>query len=205
VHYLPLQPRHWMRRCDIAASSRMARARRTVSRSAVGGGGWLAQRAEMPRGSDRLYAGPWPRNLGTRAYVSGATAQHTGGSRRRVVDAVQAVCAAECRSVLDEVPPPPALTSRTWARNFNLNKGFRRLEQHGAYRRSKLRSKVLDRRCRCSVQSGISRSDRKPALTTAESARLGAMYSVVASDSVTACMKAKYHFASGAVYGHSRR
>jgi len=32
-------------------------------------------------------------------------------------------------------------------------------------------------------------------LTTAESARLGAMYSVVASDSVTACMNAKYHFA----------
>jgi hypothetical protein len=96
---------------------------------------------------------------------------------------------------LDDLPPPPALTSRAWARNLNLTKSY------GA----------LDSTVRTPAQTeiGLFWTDNAPAqysralralivsqgLDIGESARLAAMTSVAASDSITACFNAKYHFA----------
>jgi hypothetical protein len=96
---------------------------------------------------------------------------------------------------LGEVHPPLALTSETWVRNFNRTKDF------GA-----LNSSV---RTAPQTEIGLFWTDNAAAqysrafrgliasqgLDTAAAARLGAMYSVAASDAGTACMNAKYHFA----------
>ena len=96
---------------------------------------------------------------------------------------------------LSEVPAPPALTSRAWAVNFNLTKDY------GA-RNSTVRTAQqteIGRFWTDDAAAQYSRAFRalvvSEHLNTAESARLGAMYSVSASDSVTACFNAKYHFA----------
>lgn len=96
---------------------------------------------------------------------------------------------------LADVPPPPALSSRVWARNFNLTKDY------GA----------LNSTLRTAKQTEIGRfwSDHPMAqysrafrylvstqrLNTAEAARLAAMSNVVFADSLAACFSAKYHFA----------
>jgi hypothetical protein len=96
---------------------------------------------------------------------------------------------------LADVAPPLTLTSAAWARDFNLTKDY------GA----------LNSTVRTSAQTEIglfwtdnaaaqdSRSFRalvaSQSLDTAAAARLGAMYTVAASDAGTACMNAKYHFA----------
>jgi hypothetical protein len=96
---------------------------------------------------------------------------------------------------LADIPPPPALTSAAWARDFNLTKDY------GA-----LNSSV---RTAAQTEIGLFWTDNAAAqysrafrgllatqgLDTAASARLAAMYSVAASDAGTACMNAKYHFA----------
>jgi hypothetical protein len=96
---------------------------------------------------------------------------------------------------LDDLPPPPALTSKTWARNFNLTKSY------GA-----LNSTV---RTAAQTEIGLFWTDNAAAqysralrgliasqgLDIADSARLAAMTSVAASDAITACFNAKYHFA----------
>ena len=96
---------------------------------------------------------------------------------------------------LAEVPAPPALTSFEWALNFNLTKDY------GAQN-----STV---RTASQTEIGLFYTDEAAAmfsrslrglitsrnLSTADSARMAAMFYVAASDSVTACMNAKYHFA----------
>jgi hypothetical protein len=95
---------------------------------------------------------------------------------------------------LASVPPPPALTSATFTRDFNLTKAY------GA----------LDSTVRTPQQTEIGRfwSDNAAAqysrslrglidsqgLDTADAARLGAMFFVAGADSLTACWNAKYHY-----------
>jgi hypothetical protein len=92
------------------------------------------------------------------------------------------------------VPPPPALTSATFTRDFNLTKAY------GA----------LNSSVRTAAQTEIGRfwADHPAAqysralrglvesqgLDTADAARLGAMSFVALADSATACMNAKYHY-----------
>jgi hypothetical protein len=96
---------------------------------------------------------------------------------------------------LDEVPPPPALTSRTWARNFNLTKDYGALNSTVRTAQQTEIGKFWTDDAAAQYSRAFRGLIASEHLTTAESARLGAMYSVVASDSVTACMNAKYHFA----------
>ncbi|HEX8782933.1 MAG TPA: vanadium-dependent haloperoxidase, partial [Steroidobacteraceae bacterium] len=97
---------------------------------------------------------------------------------------------------LERVPPPPALTSAIFTRDFNLTKSY------GA----------LNSSVRTAAQTEIGRfwSDNPAAqysralrglvesqgLDTADAARLGAMSFVALADSATACMNAKYHYFS---------
>jgi len=97
--------------------------------------------------------------------------------------------------LLDEVPPPPALTSRTWARNFNLTKDYGALNSTVRTAQQTEIGKFWTDDAAAQYSRAFRSLIVSQHLTTAESARLGAMYSVAASDSVTACMNAKYHFA----------
>jgi len=95
---------------------------------------------------------------------------------------------------LERVPPPPALTSAVFTRDFNLTKAY------GA-----LNSVV---RTPKETEIGLFWSDNPAAqysralralvdsqgLDTPQSARLGAMTFVALADSATACMNAKYHY-----------
>jgi hypothetical protein len=96
---------------------------------------------------------------------------------------------------LADVPPPPALTSAVWARNFNLTKDFG--AQNSTVRTAE--ETEIGRFWTDDAAAQYSRAFRLLAtnqgLNTAASARLAAMYSVNAADSVAACFSAKYHFA----------
>lgn len=96
---------------------------------------------------------------------------------------------------LGDVPPPPALTSATWTRDFNLTKDFGAL--NSSVRTAQQTEIGLFWTDNAAAQ--YSRAFRALAashgLDTAAAARLAAMYSVAASDAGTACMNAKYHFA----------
>jgi hypothetical protein len=95
---------------------------------------------------------------------------------------------------LARVPPPPALTSATFTRDFNLTKAYGALN-------SSVRSAQQ-------TEIGLFWSDNPAAqysralrglvesegLDTADAARLGAMSFVALADSATACMNAKYHY-----------
>jgi len=90
---------------------------------------------------------------------------------------------------------PPALTSGAWARNFNLTKDYGALN-------SALRTPAQTDIGRFWTDNAVVQYSTMfrqlivtQRLNTAASARLAAMYSVVASDAITACMNAKYHFA----------
>jgi hypothetical protein len=96
---------------------------------------------------------------------------------------------------LDEVPPPPALTSRAWARNFNLTKDFGALNSTVRSAQQTEIGKFWTDDAAAQYSRAFRSLITSEHLNTAESARLGAMYSVAASDSITACMNAKYHFA----------
>jgi hypothetical protein len=96
---------------------------------------------------------------------------------------------------LTDIPPPPPLTSTTWATNFNLTKTYG--EQNSTVRTAT--QTEIGRFWTDDAAAQYSRAFRSLAarqgLSTAAAARLAAMYSVAASDAVTACMNAKYHFA----------
>ena len=96
---------------------------------------------------------------------------------------------------LRDVPPPPALTSRVWARNFNLTKDYGALNSTVRTVQQTEIGKFWTDDAAAQYSRAFRGLIASQQLTTAEAARLGAMYSVVASDSVTACMNAKYHFA----------
>jgi hypothetical protein len=96
---------------------------------------------------------------------------------------------------LDHVPPPPALTSRAWSRNFNLTKDYGALNSTIRTAQQTEIGKFWTDDAAAQYSRAFRGLIASEHLNTAESARLGAMYSVVASDSVTACMNAKYHFA----------
>jgi hypothetical protein len=96
---------------------------------------------------------------------------------------------------LGDIPPPPQLTSTAWASNFNLTKAYGELN-------SSVRTAAqteIGRFWTDDAAAQYSRAFRSlvasQGLSTATAARLAAMYSVAASDAVTACMNAKYHFA----------
>jgi hypothetical protein len=96
---------------------------------------------------------------------------------------------------LADIHPPLALTSRAWARDFNLTRTYGAIDS--TVRTAAQREIGLF--WTDNAASQYSRSFRalvaSQGLDTAASARLAAMYSVAASDSGTACMNAKYHFA----------
>ena len=96
---------------------------------------------------------------------------------------------------LNDLYGPPALQSGAWARNFNLTKDYGALN-------STVRTPAQTEIGRFWTDNAVvlySGAFRQlivsQGLNTAASARLAAMYSVVASDAITACMNAKYHFA----------
>lgn len=96
---------------------------------------------------------------------------------------------------LAQIPPPPALGSREWVRDYNRTKDWGAL--NSTLRTAAETEIGLFWTADAAVQysaafRGLVASEH---LGTAEAARLGAMYAVAASDSVTACMNAKYHFA----------
>ena len=102
---------------------------------------------------------------------------------------------ASADQFLADVPPPPALKSSAWAQNFNLTKDYGELN-------STVRTAAqteIGRFWTDDAAAQYSRAFRSlvasQGLSTAAAARLAAMYSVAASDAVTACMNAKYHFA----------
>jgi hypothetical protein len=102
---------------------------------------------------------------------------------------------ASASQFLEQIEPPPALTSQQWTDDFNRTKAY------GA-----LNSTV---RTPAQTEIGLfwadhataqySRAFRNLILTqhlgTSDAARLGAMSNVVVADSIAACMNAKYHFA----------
>jgi hypothetical protein len=96
---------------------------------------------------------------------------------------------------LADIPPPPPLKSAVWARNFNLTKTYG--EQNSTVRSAA--QTEIGRFWTDDAAAQYSRAFRTlvgtQRLSTAAAARLAAMYSVAASDAVTACMNAKYHFA----------
>jgi hypothetical protein len=96
---------------------------------------------------------------------------------------------------LADIPAPPALSSAVWAANFNLTKAYG--EQNSTVRTAA--QTEIGRFWTDDAAAQYSRAFRalvtSQGLNTAAAARLAAMYSVAASDAVTACMNAKYHFA----------
>jgi hypothetical protein len=96
---------------------------------------------------------------------------------------------------LADIPPPPPLKSAVWARNFNLTKTY---GEQNSTARSAAQTEI-GRFWTDDAAAQYSRAFRTlvgtQRLSTAAAARLAAMYSVAASDAVTACMNAKYHFA----------
>jgi hypothetical protein len=95
---------------------------------------------------------------------------------------------------LSQIPAPPALTSQEWASNFNRTKDYG--AQNSAVRTAAQTEIGLFWTDEAGSQ--YSRSLRQLIsnrnLSTAQSARLLAMFYVAASDAGTACMNAKYHF-----------
>jgi len=95
---------------------------------------------------------------------------------------------------LARVPPPPALTSVTFTRDFNLTKSY------GAFNSSVRTPEQTEigRFWADNPAAQYSRAFRglvdSQRLGTADAARLGAMSFVVLADSATACMNAKYHY-----------
>jgi hypothetical protein len=102
---------------------------------------------------------------------------------------------ASADQFLREIPPPAALSSAAWVRDFNLTKEFGAL--NSSVRTAAQTEIGLFWTADAAAQySGAVRSlIAEHQLDTAAAARLGAMYSVAASDAVTACFNAKYHFA----------
>jgi PAP2 superfamily len=102
---------------------------------------------------------------------------------------------ASADQFLADIPPPPPLKSTVWARNFNLTKSYG--EQNSTVRTAA--QTEIGRFWTDDAAAQYSRAFRSlvasQGLSTAAAARLAAMYSVAASDAVTACMNAKYHFA----------
>jgi hypothetical protein len=96
---------------------------------------------------------------------------------------------------LEDVPPPPALTSERWARDFNRTKDFG--AQNSAVRTPA--ETEIGRFWTDDAAVQYSRAMRglmdSQSLDVAQSARLSAMGSVALSDAVTACFNAKYHYA----------
>jgi len=102
---------------------------------------------------------------------------------------------ASADQFLADIPPPPPLKSMAWAINFNLTKTYG--EQNSAVRTAA--QTEIGRFWTDDAAAQYSRAFRSlvasQGLSTVAAARLAAMYSVAASDAVTACMNAKYHFA----------
>lgn len=102
---------------------------------------------------------------------------------------------ASADQFLADIPLPPALKSSAWAKNFNLTKDYGEL--NSAVRTAA--QTEIGRFWTDDAAAQYSRAFRSlvasQGLSTAAAARLAAMYSVAASDAVTACMNAKYHFA----------
>ena len=95
---------------------------------------------------------------------------------------------------LASVPPPPALTSATFTRDFNLTKAYGALD-------SSVRTPQqteIGRFWSDNAAAQYSRSLRglidSQGLDTADAARLSAMFFVAGADSLTACWNAKYHY-----------
>lgn len=102
---------------------------------------------------------------------------------------------ASASQFLDQIEPPPALTSQQWTDDFNRTKAYGALNSTV---RTPAQTEIgLFWADNASAQ--YSRAFRNLILTqhlgTSDAARLGAMSNVAFADSVTACMNAKYHFA----------
>jgi len=102
---------------------------------------------------------------------------------------------ARADQFLADIPSPPPLKSAAWATNFNRTKTYGELNSNV---RTAAQTEI-GRFWTDDAAAQYSRAFRalvaSQGLSTAAAARLAAMYSVAASDAVTACMNAKYHFA----------
>ena len=96
---------------------------------------------------------------------------------------------------LADLDGPPPLTSGAWARNFNLTKAYGALNSTVRTPAETEIGRFWTDNAVVQYSGAFRQLIASQGLNTAESARLAAMYSVVASDAITACMNAKYHFA----------
>jgi len=96
---------------------------------------------------------------------------------------------------LDDIAPPPSLTSDAWARDYNRTKDY---GAHNSTVRTAAQTEIglfWTDDAAAQYSAAFRRLVASQQLDTAEAARLGAMSSVVMSDAVTACFNGKYHFA----------
>jgi hypothetical protein len=92
------------------------------------------------------------------------------------------------------VPPPPALTSVTFAMDFNLTKAYGALNSTVRTAQQTEIGRFWSDNAAAQYSRALRGLIDSQGLDTADAARLGAMFFVVGADSLTACWSAKYHY-----------
>jgi hypothetical protein len=96
---------------------------------------------------------------------------------------------------LADVRPPLSLNSAAWARDFNRTKIYGALNSSERSAEQTEIGKFWSDHPSAQYSRALRNLISTQHLDTADSARLAAMTSVVFSDSITACLNAKYHYA----------
>jgi hypothetical protein len=92
------------------------------------------------------------------------------------------------------VPPPPALTSVTFAMDFNLTKAYGALNSTVRTAQQTEIGRFWSDNAAAQYSRALRGLIDSQGLDTADAARLGAMFFVAGADSLTACWSAKYHY-----------
>jgi len=95
---------------------------------------------------------------------------------------------------LDEVPPPPVLTSRTWARNFNLTKDFGALNSTVRTADQTATAYFWNAFAVNEYNDALRGTATKHHMDLVDTVRLFAMGDLVVTDSGIACFDSKYHY-----------
>ena len=95
---------------------------------------------------------------------------------------------------LGSVPPPPALTSATFTRDFNLTKAYGALNSSVRTAQQTEIGRFWSDNAAAQYSRALRGLIDSQGLDTADAARLGAMFFVAGADSLTACWNAKYHY-----------
>jgi len=95
---------------------------------------------------------------------------------------------------LASVPPPPALTSATFTRDFNLTKAYGALNSSVRTAQQTEIGRFWSDNAAAQYSRALRGLIDSQGLDTADAARLGAMFFVAGADSLTACWNAKYHY-----------